>query len=213
MKYTDQLWEAIQPIYNKILEHPFIKALIRGDLEQERFLFYVEQDSLYLLDYSRVLAIIASRCEGSERILQFLDFAKYSILYEQENHKRYLAEQKRVSRQERSPACQGYADYLMKTACIDSLEEAIAAILPCFVVYERVGRHIHDRAGKNNPYQYWIDAYVDPEFREATGKALLITDELASGASASAREKMKKAFVLATKMEYRFWDSAWKKEG
>lgn len=213
MKFTEQLWEAILPVYEKILEHPFITGLIRGDLEQERFFFYVEQDSLYLLDYSKVLAIIASRCEGSGRVLQFLDFARYSILYEQENHKRYLADQNRVSGQERSPACQSYADYLLKTACLGSLEEAIAAILPCFIVYERAGRYIHERASKDNPYRYWIDAYVDPEFEEATDKALVITDELASGASASAREKMKKAFVLATKMEYRFWDGAWKKEG
>ena len=60
-KWSQQAWEAAAPTYNKILELPFIKELTDGSLSRERFLFYIRQDSLYIAEYFRVLANIASR--------------------------------------------------------------------------------------------------------------------------------------------------------
>ena len=47
-KLTDKLWGEIESIYKQILEHPFLRGLTDGSLDQESFRFYVVQDALYL---------------------------------------------------------------------------------------------------------------------------------------------------------------------
>ncbi|MBQ4326626.1 MAG: hypothetical protein IJC28_06930, partial [Mailhella sp.] len=64
-----------------------------------------------------------------------------------------------------------------------------------------------------NPYKDWIDAYADPSFDKATRAAVALCDELAAATTPAVRARMTEAYVTATRMEWMFWDSAWKKEG
>ena len=212
MKFTASLWEEIRDIYPKIIDHPFIQELMKGTLDQDRFIFYVQQDSLYLKDYSKALALIAVKFDTSERISQFLKFAEYSIKVEEERHMSYLKQQSITPGDQKSPACFTYTNFLLSVAALGSIEEAIASILPCFWVYEKVGNYICANAPENNPYHDWINVYAGDEFKEATDKVLEITDEIAGQANGYSRENMKEMFILSTKMEYLFWDSAYRKE-
>ena len=185
---------------------------MKGTLDQDKFIFYAQQDSLYLLDYSKVLAIIAAKSDKTERIAQFLKFAEYSIIVEEERHKKLLEQYSIKPDYQKSLACFTYTNFLLSVAALRSIEEAVASILPCFWIYEKVGSYIYSHASENNPYRDWINAYADEEFKEATDKALAITDEIADQSNNIRREKMKEVFVISTKMEYIFWDSAYKKE-
>ena len=60
MSFSESAWSAIDPIYQSILEHPFNQELAKGTLTKKRFQFYMKQDSLYLIDFARALAIAAS---------------------------------------------------------------------------------------------------------------------------------------------------------
>lgn len=60
-RWSDEAWEAAEPVYRRILEHPFVGELAAGTLSAERFRFYIRQDALYLDGYARRLAHIASR--------------------------------------------------------------------------------------------------------------------------------------------------------
>lgn len=212
MKFTTSLWKEIEDIYPKIIGLPFIQELMKGTLDQDRFIFYVQQDSLYLLDYSKVLAIIAAKSDKTERISQFLKFAEYSIIVEEEMHKRLMEQYSIKLDYQKSPTCFAYTNFLLAVAALRSIEEAIASILPCFWIYEEVGSYIYSQASENNPYHDWVNEYASEEFKEATNEALIITDEIADQANNISREKMKEVFILSTKMEYFFWESAYKKE-
>jgi len=63
-RLTEELWSAITGSYDAIIVHPFITRLADGSLPQESFAFYVLQDALYLQDYARALAAVASRAPG-----------------------------------------------------------------------------------------------------------------------------------------------------
>jgi thiaminase/transcriptional activator TenA len=213
MKFTLQLWEETKWIYEKIIHLPFNQELMKGTLKKDRFIFYVRQDSLYLLDYCRVLAVIASKLDKSERILQFLKFAEDCILVEKAMHEKFLSEYKKEELEsQKSPACFAYTNFLLSTVAFRSTEEATASILPCFWIYREVGNYIYSRADTPNPYQEWIDMYSAEEFRKATDIAIEVTDEMANRASSIIRSKMTDVFVLSTKLEYIFWESAYKKE-
>lgn len=90
---------------------------------------------------------------------------------------------------------------------------AVAAVLPCFTIYKEVGDYIlkHQSKGEN-PYQDWIDTYGGEDFAKAVELAENIADELAAGASEESRAKMTEAYLMASKMEWMFWDSAYRME-
>ncbi len=43
---TGELWRSIEGIYTKILVHPFLRGLTDGSLPEDRFRYYVLQDTL-----------------------------------------------------------------------------------------------------------------------------------------------------------------------
>ncbi|MBA7539405.1 Aminopyrimidine aminohydrolase [subsurface metagenome] len=212
MKFTTRLWGEIEDIYCRIIDLPFNQELMKGTLDHEKFLFYVQQDSLYLLDYSKVLAIIAAKSDGTERIRQFLQFADYSIAVEGWMHKKILEKYSIWPDYQKSPVCFSYTNFLLSVSALRKIEEAMASILPCFWIYAELGDYIYSNASKNNPYKDWINAYAGGEFKDATEKALKITDELADSANDITKAQMKEMFILSTKLEFMFWDSAYKME-
>ncbi len=89
-----------------------------------------------------------------------------------------------------SPACLLYTSLLGSQAAAPVEVEA-AAVLPCFWVYQRVGADILSRQ---------------------QAEAVAICDSLAEAAGADTRRMMTDIFVRCTKMEWMFWDSAWRLE-
>lgn len=211
MKCSDSLWKQIAPIYQNIIQHPFIQELAQGTLDKERFIFYMEQDAYYLVRFSRALALIAGRAASSTLIHSFLNFALGALVAERELHAKYLNPLHELDNIEPSPSCMAYVQYLIATASTASLEEAIAAVLPCFWIYREVGHTILFSASKNNPYRSWIDTYSSQEFSEGTDQALSILDEVASGCSIHALERMEKAFEYSALFEWHFWNDAYER--
>lgn len=203
-------WQAALPVYNKILELPFIKELCAGTLDRETFNRYLRQDALYIENYSRVLANIASRLPKMDQVASFLDFAKDGVAVEEEMHRSYLADTD-MNRVTKSPACLLYCS-LLSAQTTAPVEVAAAAILPCFWVYHEVGRHIKANSAEGNPYQKWIDTYDNPWFDKSNDRAIEICDQLAENASAETREAMTRIYVAATRMEWMFWESAYSGE-
>jgi len=81
--------------------------------------------------------------------------------------------------------------------------------LPCFWIYREVGHHILKPAQPHNPYQNWIDTYSGEEFSTAVDRAITITEDVAAAAPEPLRERMRAAFVISSRMEWKFWDSAY----
>jgi thiaminase/transcriptional activator TenA len=212
MRYTEELLKEIGEILPRLIRLPFIRKLAAGSLDRDRFDFYVQQDVLYLVDYTRALSLIAAKAGDAGRMLQFLKYAGYSLEVEKERHDRYMAAHRIPPAAGKSPACFSYTNFLLSAAALETVEVGMASVLPCFCVYEKVAEYIYAHASGDNPYRDWINLYAGGEFKQATGEAMEITDGMAFRAGESTREKMKEAFVLATRMEYMFWDSAYRKE-
>ncbi len=210
-KWSQEAWQTALPLYNQILQLPFIKELIAGTLPREVFNRYLQQDALYIENYSRVLANIASRLPEIDQVASFLDFAKDGVAVEEEMHKSYLADTD-MSLVEKSPACLLYCSILSAQATAP-VEVAAAAILPCFWVYHEVGKHIKANATDDNPYRKWIDTYDNPWFDKSNSRAIEICDRLAEKTSPDVRKAMTDIYVTCTRMEWMFWESAYSGEG
>jgi thiaminase/transcriptional activator TenA len=212
MQFTDRLWHSISELYQNILAQPFNRELKEGTLDREIFRHYIAQDSLYLAEFGRALAIVASKISPIEKSMHFLKFAEGAIVVERALHQHYFQEFQISHHTEMSPACQHYTSYLLATASLKPVEVAIAALLPCFWIYQAVGLHILKRSAPQNIYQSWIDTYASEEFRSSVELAISLTEEAANQTTENIRQQMMDAFMTSSQLEYRFWDSAYRLE-
>lgn len=197
-------------LINQIHNHPFNQELRNGSLPTAKFIFYLQQDALYLADYSRALSLTAARLGETSHLQQFSRFALNAIHAEIDLHHQFLNHWKMdETKSEPSPACFMYVNYLLKTASLASVEEAVASLLPCFFIYNEVGKKMQACPVENNPYQAWIDLYSSEDFETSVQFAVGITTELAEKASSFVQDKMIKAFIRATSLEWSFWQSAY----
>lgn len=209
VKWSEQAWQAALPVYQAILELPFVKELTAGTLPHDKFVFYLGQDALYIENYCRVLAHIASRVPTIEMTKAFLDFAADGVAVEQAMHQVFLANEQKAK--EMTPSCLLYCSLQNAQQSSDVAIEA-ASILPCFWVYLMVGKQIAAVAKTDNPYHQWIATYSDPAFEKSNDLAIALCDQLAENASEDVRRQMTDIFVKCTKMEWLFWHSAYNKE-
>ncbi|WP_313262169.1 thiaminase II [Sphingobacterium sp.] len=213
MKWTDQAWEAIQPIYQEILKMPFIEELKNGTLPLEKFQFYMLQDAKYLEHYGRALAALGSKAEDNEMALDFFEFGKNALIVERALHEAYFKQFKLEPNQEITiePVCHHYIHFLKSTVAYDPIEVATAAILPCFWIYKEVGDHIYQNQNTdNNPYKNWIETYSGDEFAEGVKKALQYSDYMAENSTDKGRKAMLEVFIAASRLEFNFWDAAYR---
>lgn len=57
MTFCNELFAQNQKLWETYLTHPFVKGLGQGNLDVEKFKFYMIQDYLYLKDYIKVFAL------------------------------------------------------------------------------------------------------------------------------------------------------------
>lgn len=212
MKFSEAAWKSIASIYAAIIQHPFNQELAQGALAKEKFQFYMKQDSLYLIDFARALAIAASKATTPEDEVLLLDFSKGAILAERGLHEYYFDLYGIKLDIDKAPGCFSYTNFLIAAATHKTYEEAMGALLPCFWIYREVGMHIHNNSVKDNPYHKWIETYSGEEFQKIVQDAIDLTDRVAEGAGEALIEKMRHAFILSTRLEWMFWDSAYRME-
>lgn len=210
--WYEEINKKTEHILQQIKEHAFIKELMTGTLPKEIFYFYINQDAIYLSEYKKVLSEVGIKCSDENDTQFFLESAIGIIRVENALHQRFLGKEKQTNLV--SPTCELYISYLSRMANTKSIEEVLAAVLPCFTIYKQVGDYIlENQTNKNdNLYQDWINTYGSEAFANSVNKAVKITNKHAETACPKTRKKMNEAFEKASKLEWMFWDSAYNKE-
>ncbi len=209
----DELQNAVADVMPKIYQHPFNQELAKGTLAIEKFIFYLNQDALFLADFSKALALTAIRLPHNQQSELFIQFAIDALKAERELHHNILKKYPTThNTHQQSPFCFMYSNYLLRMASTAAVEESVASLLPCFWVYLQVGQRANTKKILNNPYQEWIDLYSSHEFNHSVNLMITTTNELAAHASNRCQQKMLSAFRLATLCEWRFWQGAYAQE-
>jgi thiaminase/transcriptional activator TenA len=211
----NRMRDAAKPLLDQIHHHPFNCTLSLGTLALPKFLFYLHQDAIYLTVYARALAMTAARLPSQVQVKEFIRFALGAIEAESQLHLDFLREHAifNIDESQQSPACFMYTNYLLKMAAFASVEEAVASLLPCFWVYNEVGKIMASLdQNENNPYARWIALYSSNNFEVSVNLAVNITNELGAHASPALSVKMTNAFLRSMQLEWMFWDSAYRLE-
>lgn len=214
--FTGQLWQENAPIYGKTLSHPFLQGLTDGSLPQDRFRFYLVQDTLYLRAFGQALNILAAKSPRREWAVILAQHSIDAIQEEREMHEKILLSYgvtpAETLRAVMAPTNRAYVNHLFASVEKLSFTEGLAAMLPCYWVYWEVGKELKKKGSKDPAYQRWIDQYAAEDYGKAVQAVLEMMNAAAGGASAAERASARELFTLSARYEYMFWDMAWRLE-
>lgn len=208
MKASELAWKKIEPIYDQIISHPFIQKMIDGTLDPKIFSYYMEQDSIYLKDYIKCNNLIIKKIypeykkDFINHTIDTLDYIKYV-----EN---YFISNDQISKTGfYTTATIGYGGHLLKSCSLDPVEVEVAVILPCEYIYKELGLYIYNNSVDNNPYEDWINSYIDPEYIASVDNLISIYDELASNTTYIIKEEMLEIFSQSSTWELHFFNNSY----
>jgi len=211
-EFTRSLWEAVQSIYTALINHPFVDQLAEGTLPPQCFAHYLSQDILYIRDDSYALGKLSLKAPTASDQEFFKSLASDGILIEQELHHYYLKFFNVEEAKMKSPVIDRYTHFLIAHSEESSYRIAATAFLPCFWVYNEVGKHIVTHTVKNNVYQKWIDTYQGDEYEVYTKNFIQLVERLAEKATEYEKKIMLEAFVQAAGFELSFFDESISKQ-
>ena len=87
--FTDELKQHAAPIWEADLKHPFVRGIADGSLPTEKFKFYLIQDYLFLLDYSRVFAHGVIKAPDEATMAMFSQLLNETLNTEMDLHRGY----------------------------------------------------------------------------------------------------------------------------
>ncbi|UOE42912.1 bifunctional hydroxymethylpyrimidine kinase/phosphomethylpyrimidine kinase [Agromyces larvae] len=213
-------WAEIADVRRAIDELPFIRALADGSLPRTAFEEYLAQDAHYLRVYSRTLAE-ASRlapdapaqafwAAGAQRCLD-----GELALHRDRLHDLRGPRDQRARPFEPNAANTAYLDHLVASGSRGGYAELIAAVLPCYWIYDDLGRRLvtggfgPEALSPEHPYADWLAMYGEPAFELATRQAIDTVAAVASRATPAVRARMLRAFRRSAEHELAFFAAPW----
>jgi thiaminase/transcriptional activator TenA len=220
LKPSERLRQLAQPVWDRILDHPYLKELKAGSLPAETFRFYVQQDWLYLQEFTRAAAVIAGRCPDTQSMKFMLTWVEPLVGMEYHFHRAHAAELgldfDRIDWQ-MNEANWAYSRHMLAAAHSGSAAEALAAMLPCPHVYRFVGSVLRDGPASPNPmYADWIAFYAPgsaPSDRDERIIGLTaLFDDLASRVDDETMARCERNYLISSRYEWWFWDTAYRRQ-
>jgi thiaminase/transcriptional activator TenA len=214
--WTTRLWSRVEHVYAAILTHPFHVGLISGKLDDACFGYYVAQDVHYLRDYARALAILGAKAPDPTLTAMFTNHAAGTALVEGTLHDSLLAELgldvDDVYATPKAPCTAAYGAHLLAAVSQGSFAEGLAAVLPCYWLYQRVGDDLVAQGSPDPRYQKWINTYTGHEYPRIVADVLHLADEVGAEAGPAERQRAELNFVTTSRYEWMLPDAAYRRE-
>ncbi|MFW6148037.1 MAG: thiaminase II [Thermodesulfobacteriota bacterium] len=215
MSISEKLKNDAEQVWNRIVEHPFVMELYQGSLPMEKFKMYILQDYVYLVDAIKNFSIIASRASSVDVMQETMEIAYLEATSEFQGYEEFLHTLgytlDDAMNVEPFPVNISYRSFLLATSSLHSTEEALASVLPCFWSYLEIALHHQDALANNanKIYVDWASAYLSKDYAHLVEKMRKLVDRVCDGFP---YEKLKQFFLIASRYEYMYWDSAYNTE-
>ncbi len=216
MTTTERLLNASKEIWEAYHEHPFVQGIADGSLDKEKFKYYMIQDYLYLIDYTKVFAIGAAKASDLSAMKLFAGYTHAILDGEMDIHRAYMA-RLGITPEEAEHADVAldnlsYTSYMLRVAYEEGQAEVAAAILSCAVSYEVIARKIvedHPEALNHPFYGEWVSGYAADAYHEENQVLIDLMNRLSEGYSEEQLKHLEEIFMACSRYEMAFWNMAW----
>lgn len=214
---SDQLRSDAAEIWDAQRDHPFVRGIGDGTLDKDKFRFWIRQDYLFLIEYSRLLALAAARAPDLDTMGRFAGLLHETLHEEMDLHRSYCADlgipEADLESARMAPTTMGYTDFMLRTATIGDFAELLAALLPCMWGFNEIGLYLHaEGVPDDEHYARWIDMYASAEFTALVHWLRVLTDHIGADLPEAARARVVDVFATSSRYELAFWDMAWRHE-
>ena len=202
-------WEAFH-------SHPFVSGIANGSLPSEKFVHFMVQDYLYLLEYAKVFSVGMAKTSDLEVMKAFSAYVSSILSGEMDIHRGYMErlgiDLADVEKTSLSQDNLSYTSYMLRIAYEAGPAEILAAILPCAVSYEEIARKMveEDPSCADHPfYGEWIRGYASPFYHEENLELEALLDKVAADAGEAQIQRLIEIGQRCSRYEGAFWDMAW----
>jgi thiaminase (transcriptional activator TenA) len=213
MKLTERLYQKVNDVWQKTHQHPFVVGIGTGELPVESFIRYMKQDYVFLIDYSKLFALGAVKARDIETMAAFAKLLDETLHGEMDLHRQY-AQRFGITNQQLEdtkpmPINLAYTRYMLNVAQNGSLEELIAALLPCMWSYWEISKMLaetYPNASEHYLYGEWVKMYSSSEFGSLATWLIDLLDRLSDGKPERELAILEEHFLTTSRFEYMFWD-------
>ena len=201
-------------------KHDFLQKLSQGTLKEEKFLNYLIQDYLFLIQFSKAWSLAILKSDNLEEMKIAASTVNDLINFEMELHISLCANYG-ISKSDLENADEenqniAYTRYVLELGYSGDLLDLLSSLAPCVLGYGEIGINYKNSNPKISMYQKWIDTYSSNEYQDVCKNVANLIDQafmLRLGdnfVSTYKWKKVNKIFNKATLLEVDFWNMAMK---
>lgn len=202
MSRAAALWKDNADLARACLEHSFVQGIARGDLARDRFVFYIEQDAVFLDSFARAYALGLAKAPDIATMTELRALLD-GVFEELHLHRGYARRWGARLDPEPSRATLAYTDFLLRVAWSEPVGRILAAMTPCMRLYSHLGQQLAPRTAGDGPYREWVETYGHPDFEALARRMESVLDVHDDGSDAVARH-----YRTAMRLEHGFFDQA-----
>lgn len=196
------LWNLNIGIADKCLNHTFVQGIKDGTLNEGTFKTYVAQDAFFLRAFRQAYALAIAKCDDTETAKIFHKLMA-GVLKELNLHKEYSKNLGiDIKNVKPLPACRSYTDFLLRVAYQKGVDEIVAAVAPCMVLYAFIGKKLAEDYNKESKYIDWIKTYSGEDMQKLAKQM----EELLNMVAKDTKE-VRDAYAYAMVCELEFFDA------
>ena len=217
MDFSLYLRQQVNPIWEAAHTHPFVQGIGKGTLPEEKFIFFLEQDYVYLIEYCRFFGLAVAKGETLADMQKYAEVLHALLHFEMDLHRSVCAEfgisAQELEQVKATPTNIGYTSYLLKVAYAGDAGDILAALLPCLWGYVEIGQRLKAQGlPAHKHYRRWIETYASPEFAEISDWCKARLNAFASSQKPEKLKRLEELFLTTSRWEYLFWEMAWGKK-
>ena len=201
-------------------KHDFLQKLSQGTLKEEKFLNYLIQDYLFLIQFSKAWSLAILKSDNLEEMKIAASTVNDLINFEMELHislcGNYGISQSDLENADEENQNIAYTRYVLELGYSGDLLDLLSSLAPCVLGYGEIGINYKNSDPKISMYQKWIDTYSSNEYQDVCKNVSNLIDQafmLRLGddfVSTYKWQKVNKIFNKATLLEVDFWNMAMK---
>lgn len=204
--FMEEIEKPVLPLWKECLRTNFIMELKSGELSEERFQRYLEQDSFYLLAYTRLCAKAIVNAKSEEEVKIYASMIAYvngTELVTREEEKEEKKEGLLL------PAARRYIDYLMEVYKDGDNDRIFLVLVNCMLSYDYIFTKLAEEMKKEDKYWFFVKDYASPEYRAFCDRWIAFMNKKYEKKGKEEKEEYFEILRKACSLEYDFWEMAY----
>ena len=212
MTFVEECVRDSLPFWQESLETPFLRGLADGTLDEDCFLGYIVEDSLYLREYAKVFAWGILHAKSMSEVRTYYSLLSYVNESEDATRLKILEQygltDEAVQALPLRPENRAYVDTMIDAARQgEGAAECLMACLPCMLSYIWIFEKLVEAhpGAVDTKYGALVREYVSKEYGDVCRQWAVFADTVCEGLDEARKARCREVFRACSQHEYNFW--------